>query len=128
MAVTLACVPLMKPLLRAHRRLLHRQPTRVVVARDTLQQRTHRYDPEYAGRLKLRPDMVDHRAEISAARDGAGSGRRDGHGSHGITVPERSYDSSGTDLKGDSRADITVNKQWKVTSEVGEWTQILGGR
>lgn len=127
MAVTLACVPLMKPLLHIRRR--RRQPGRVIVAGNSLLQRTHRYDPDHAGRLKLRPDMVEHRAEISAVRGGGGI-----VDSNGITVPERSYDSSGTDLKGTGRrkgehgAEITVNKQWKVTREVGEWTQILGGQ
>lgn len=128
MAVTLSCVPLMKPLLRIRRH--RRQPTRVIVAGNSMQQRTHRYDPDYAGRLKLRPDMVEHRAEISAAaRDGGG------RESSIITVPERSYDSSGTNWKGkkggregEQGAEITVNKQWKVTRDAGEWTQILGGR
>lgn len=107
---------------------------RAVVAaggKNSLLQRTHRYDPDYAGQLKLRPDRVEHRAEISAmGNGGCGSGGDDG----GITVPERSYDSSATDLKGTGgregagSAEITVNKQWKVTRDVGEWTQILGER
>lgn len=145
MAVTLGCVPLMKPLLGMRRR--RRQPPRVkVVAGHSLLQRTHRYDPDYAGQLKLRPDRVEHRAEISAHLGGrpslcGGGGGGLGINAHdgGIAVPERSYDSSGVSSdwkgstggeKGENGAEITVNRQWAVTREarnVGEWTQILGG-
>lgn len=144
MAVTLASVPLIRPLLGIRRRRLDRrrrqqqqqqqQPPmrRIGVGnKNSLLQRTHRYDPDFAGRMKLRPDRVEHRAEISATGGGSslcGGGGGGGGDSGGIAVPERSYDSSGSDLKGEIGPEITVNRQWKVTREVGEWTQILGGR
>lgn len=123
MAVTLACVPLLKPLVGlGRRRSRRRHPTRVIVAGNSQQQRSHRYDPEYAGRIKLRPDMAEHRAQISTAAPGGGDGDGDV-----VRVPERSYDSSSA-REGARGADITVNTQWKVTRDAGEWTQILGGR
>lgn len=113
MAATLSCVPLLKPLLPLFRR---QKPSRVVITGNHL--RAHRYDPAYADKLKLRPDRVEHTAEISA----------DYGETSVVAVPKRSYDSV-ANIKGwdETTTEITVNKQWKVTREVGEWTQILGG-
>lgn len=116
MAATLCCVPLLKPLLSLGKPKRH--PSRVVIIQNSL--RTHQYDPEQAAKLKLRGDRVNHKAEVmvdeARSRGSAGAlGHVDG-------------DSSTDDLKDSAGSEITVNKQWRVTSEAGDWTQILGSR
>lgn len=120
MAATLCCVPLLKPLLGLGKR--KRRPSRVVVVRNTL--RTHQYDPAQADKLKLRGDRVSHTArvvvdEAEPRRVGVAAGSLRGGESEGSMY----------DWKGHAAGpEITVNRQWCVTREPGEWTQILGSR
>lgn len=121
MAASLCCVPLLRPLLGAGKR---QRTSRVRIAGNTVL-RTHQYDPEHAGRLKLRPDNVGHRAVV-CADPGSGEQRP-------VTSPRCSdadMDDSVSDLKEEKGhgPEIKVNKQWWVTSEAGDWTQILGSR
>lgn len=119
MAASLCCVPLLRPLLGAGKR---QRTSRVRVAGNTLL-RTHQYDPEHAGRLKLRPDNVGHRAVVHAD-----PGFREQRPTSSPRCTDT--DNSISDLKGEEGhgPEITVNKQWWVTSEAGDWTQILGSR
>lgn len=120
MAATLCSVPLLKPLLWIGKR---QRPSRVRVAGNTV--RSHQFDPDHAGKLKLRPDNVAHRAVVSA-NEGGSEGMMMMMGA--LPRPSGTGESSFTDLKSGDGPEITVNKQWKVTSEVGDWTQILGSR
>lgn len=117
MAATLCSVPLLKPLLWIGKR---QRPSRVRVTGNTL--RTHQFDPDHAGKLKLRPDHVAHRAVVSA---NAGP---EGMLMMGVLPRPSDTEDSFSDMKAGEGPEITVNKQWKVTSEVGDWTQILGSR
>lgn len=121
MAVTLACVPMLKPLLSLGKRARRRQATsRVIVLGNEL--RTHCYDPDRAGMLKLRADRVCHTARVEA------------QGPMELCDLPHNYidpDDSTWDLKeGEScGAEITVNRQWEVKSErIGDWTQMLGSQ
>lgn len=116
MAATLCCVPLLKPLLGLGKR--RRLPPRVKVMRNTL--RTYQYDPEQADKLILRADRAIYLAEVVVDE----------------AVPRAppsffeyaDSDGSTDDLKMSGAPEILVSKQWTVTRETGDWTQILGSR
>lgn len=117
MAATLCCVPLLKPLLGLGKR--RRLPSRVKVLRNTL--RTYQYDPEQADKLILRADRAIYLAEVMV---------------DDLAVPRApasvfeytDSDGSTDDLKKSGAPEILVSKQWTVTREAGDWTQILGGQ
>lgn len=119
MAASLCCAPLLRPLLRAGKR---QRSSRVRVAGNT-HPRTHQYDPDLVARLKLRPDRVGHRAVVQAD-----PGPREPQPIAGVGCTDS--DDSILEIKEERRHEhqITVNKQWHVTSERGDWTQMLGSR
>lgn len=116
MAVTLCCVPLLRPLLAWGKQW---RLSRVRVAENIL--RMEQYDPEQARKLRLRSDRVAHQAVVSV------DGLRD---PIAATVPNVTDSDSSSELKEEkgTAPDITVNKESRVASEAGEWTQILGSR
>lgn len=134
LAVTLACVPLLKPILGLGRRtrgMAARRKTRrrraAAAAGNDL--RTHQYDPDHAARLKLRADRVLHTARVESVAPGSPGGWA---GAQQATDTEDSmWELKAAGAAGPAGAgpEITVNRQWWVTSEkAGDWTQMLGTR
>lgn len=87
--------------------------------RNTL--RTYQYDPEQADKLILRADRAIYLAEVMV--DEAAPSR-----APASFLEYTDSDGSTDDLKKSGAPEIMVSRQWTVTREAGDWTQMLGSR